>query len=547
MVLGADGAGVVERVGEGTSRFSAGDEVFGQLLVAPIGSAGTYAEYVAVSADAPLARIPSGLDDVLAAALPTAGGAGLALVESLEPLANKTVLLVGAGGGVGAFAIQFAVNAGARVIANVRAPAAERMRGYGAAETFDHAEAPLVESVKRAHPDGIDALIDLVSDADNFAALVSLVRPGGTAVSTQYVADPEALATAGVTAINFALHETPELLERVADALIEGRIVAPPIRRITLDEVPGTLITAESGHVDGKTVIALEVPDPVSSHVLGAAHTGFTVVDLERSLSFWRDTLGFEMAMRASLSGEPLEQITGVRDGAIDFAILNIPGGHQLELVQYRAPPERRHVRLRPSDVGSVHLSVFVSDMQAVIRAAAAAGWHAAGTPQTMRNGPATGATFEYLTDPDGTILELIQRPSRPTQGAVAQGSTPPKSGPVPDCSRRCASCVRDFTSSFRNALRKWYSTVLELMNSFAAISWLVAPCAARRETCASCGVSSSRVSTLRLRARSPVARSSTRARSAYPSIPNSVNSRWAFRSWARASRRLRLRRSHSP
>jgi hypothetical protein len=50
--------------------------------------------------------------------------------------------------------------------------------------------------------------------------------------------------------------------------------------------------------------------------------------------------------------------------------------------------------------------------MQAVMRAAAASGWRAAGTPQTMRDGPATGATFEYLTDPDGTILELVQPPS---------------------------------------------------------------------------------------------------------------------------------------
>jgi NADPH:quinone reductase-like Zn-dependent oxidoreductase len=274
MVLGADGAGVVERVGEGTTRFSAGDEIFGQLLVAPIGSAGTYAEYAAVSADAPLARIPNDLDDVLAAALPTAGSTGLALIESLEPLAGKTVLVVGAGGGVGSFATQFAVSAGARVITNVHASAAERMRGYGAAETFDHTEAPLVDSVRRAHPDGIDALIDLVSDADGFAALASLVRPGGTAVSTQYVADADALAAAGVTATNFALHETPELLERVADALTRGEIVAPPIRRVTLDEVPSTLIAARSGHADGKTVIALGAPEPVSSQVLGAAQTG---------------------------------------------------------------------------------------------------------------------------------------------------------------------------------------------------------------------------------------------------------------------------------
>src|SRR5579862_5578474 len=110
MVLGADGAGVVEKLGAGASKFSVGDDLFFQLLIPPLGSVGTYAEYVAVTEDAPLARVPEGLDDVVAAALPTAGGAGLALVDLLEPLAGKTVLIVGAGGGVGSFASQFAVN-----------------------------------------------------------------------------------------------------------------------------------------------------------------------------------------------------------------------------------------------------------------------------------------------------------------------------------------------------------------------------------------------------------------------------------------------------
>jgi NADPH:quinone reductase len=71
MVLGADGAGVVEKVGEGESRFSVGDDLFGQLFIAPLGSAGTYAEYVAVTEDAPLARVPAGLDDVVAVAPPS--------------------------------------------------------------------------------------------------------------------------------------------------------------------------------------------------------------------------------------------------------------------------------------------------------------------------------------------------------------------------------------------------------------------------------------------------------------------------------------------
>ena len=81
MVLGTDGAGIVEKLGEGASRYSGGEHVFGRLLIAPLGSAGTYAEYVAVTEDAPLAQVPSGPDDIVAAALPSAGGAGLALVD----------------------------------------------------------------------------------------------------------------------------------------------------------------------------------------------------------------------------------------------------------------------------------------------------------------------------------------------------------------------------------------------------------------------------------------------------------------------------------
>jgi NADPH:quinone reductase len=258
MVLGADAAGVVEKLGEGTSRYSIGDDLFGQLLIAPLGSAGTYAEYAAVTEDAPLARVPNELDDVVAAALPTAGGAGLALVDQLEPLADKTVLIVGAGGGVGSFATQFAANAGGNVIANVRANDAERMRGYGAKETIDRRSVALAGAVRQAHPDGIDVLIDLVNaDAAGFAALASLVRPGGTAMSTNYVANEEALRTIGVTGINFALQASSGLFERVARTVVDGRIQAPPITRISLEQAPAALNPAQARPVGGKTVITL--------------------------------------------------------------------------------------------------------------------------------------------------------------------------------------------------------------------------------------------------------------------------------------------------
>jgi NADPH:quinone reductase-like Zn-dependent oxidoreductase len=158
---------------------------------------------------------------------------------------------------VGTFATQFAVNAGAHVIANVREADAGRMRSYGAAETVDHTAMPLADTVRKAHPDGIDVLLDLVSDRDGFGNLTALVRSGGTAVTTGYVADAGALESAGITGVNFALRASSDLLGRVADALVTGRIVAPPITRISLDDAPGVLSGANGRPVEGKTVITL--------------------------------------------------------------------------------------------------------------------------------------------------------------------------------------------------------------------------------------------------------------------------------------------------
>jgi NADPH2:quinone reductase len=257
MVLGVDGAGVVETLGEGTTRFSPGDRVFGQLFIAPIGSSGTYADYVAVTGEAPLALVPEGLDLVVAAAAPTAGATGLSLVELVEPIDDQVMLIVGAGGGVGAFTTQFAVSAGARVIANAHSSAGPRMQSYGVEKTIDHTAVSLEEAVRNAHPDGVDILIDLVGDAEAFASAASLVRPGGTAVTTQYVADLEALQVSQVRGVNFALRPTSQLMETVGRALADGTILEPPITRIALDDVPSVFASLGQSHANGKTVIVL--------------------------------------------------------------------------------------------------------------------------------------------------------------------------------------------------------------------------------------------------------------------------------------------------
>jgi NADPH:quinone reductase-like Zn-dependent oxidoreductase len=259
LVLGADLAGVVEAVGEGARKFVPGDAVFGQLLIAPFGSTGTYAERVAVSHDAPLARVPAGLDATVAAALPTAGATAFGIVESLEPLTGKTALLVGAAGGVGSFATQFAANAGAKVVAVARAADRERLRHYGAAEVIDYTSEVVPDAVQRAHPDGIDVLIDVVSDPDGFAELASLIRPGGTALTTRYVADTARLGSRGITGVNYQVQVSSDVLEWLANAVLNQRVVMPPITRIGLVDVPGF---DDKAKVEGKTVITFAASGP---------------------------------------------------------------------------------------------------------------------------------------------------------------------------------------------------------------------------------------------------------------------------------------------
>jgi len=256
MILGFDFAGVVDGIGDEAPRFAVGESIMGQLLLPPVGAFGTYAEYVAVSEQATLTRIPSGVDPTVAAAAPTAGMSGLAIVDSLSPLDGKTVLIVGAAGGVGSFVTQLAANAGAKLIANVRQENDARMQSYGVTEIVAIA-APLAEVVARSHPDATDVMIDVVSDANDFAALAALVRKGGSALTTRYVADVDALATNGVAAINFQLPASSELLERVAEALAAKTIIPPPIKLIPLVHAPVAFDGEGEPLFDGKTVVVM--------------------------------------------------------------------------------------------------------------------------------------------------------------------------------------------------------------------------------------------------------------------------------------------------
>jgi catechol 2,3-dioxygenase-like lactoylglutathione lyase family enzyme len=146
-----------------------------------------------------------------------------------------------------------------------------------------------------------------------------------------------------------------------------------------------------------------------SFRIVGADHTGISVSNLERSLAFWRDVLGFEFSHAAHQKGELAQEITGVEGAEIKLAVLRAPGGHKIELLEYLAPADRKRAGIRPCDVGSVHVALLVNDLDAVLERIAASDWKAAGKPQRLQSGPNAGKRVVYVRDPDGTTIELMQ------------------------------------------------------------------------------------------------------------------------------------------
>jgi glyoxylase I family protein len=149
-------------------------------------------------------------------------------------------------------------------------------------------------------------------------------------------------------------------------------------------------------------------------HIIATDHTGITVSNLERSLAFWRDVLGFELSHRVDQTGELAAEITGVPGAEISLAVLKAPGGHKIELLQYLAPANRRqHVELRPCDVGSVHIALTVDNLDAVLEKIVASGWKTGRKPQTLTTGPNAGKRVIYVRDSDGTTIEFMQPPAQ--------------------------------------------------------------------------------------------------------------------------------------
>ncbi|MFJ1613762.1 NADP-dependent oxidoreductase [Streptomyces sp. NPDC088251] len=256
LVVGVDFAGRVDMIGSGGNRFRVGDHVFGRVTTPETG-AGTYCDYVSVPQDSAITHVPDGLSLRTAAALPSAGMAAAQILEISVLRGHESLLVIGAAGGVGSCLTQLAAARDIRVIAAVRGDEHQRMADLGAAVTIDTTDRPLETAVRESCPDGVDALVDLVSTTpDAFAARAALVRGGGIALTTRGVAAGAALP-ADVTGIDFRLEPTPVLLDVLAAGAAEGVLRVPIDIELPLEKAPQALDRNRTGGARGKTVIAL--------------------------------------------------------------------------------------------------------------------------------------------------------------------------------------------------------------------------------------------------------------------------------------------------
>jgi NADPH:quinone reductase-like Zn-dependent oxidoreductase len=249
VILGRDYAGAVEQVGADISDYAPGDEVYGFVPHAnPTVHDGSWVELITVVPPMSIAPKPSSVDFATAGAAPLAAIAALTAIDALNISEGDTVLIVGATGGVGSVAVQLVAQAGATVVAPAFVEDAEYLSDLGASELPDR-NADIIASVRQAHPEGVDALLDLVSYAPG--AFDAVLRDGARVASTNGAAGE------GPGRTNVMAVATPENLHRLGDLLEAGTLKMHIDRTFALDHAADALQTLASSHVRGKIGISV--------------------------------------------------------------------------------------------------------------------------------------------------------------------------------------------------------------------------------------------------------------------------------------------------
>lgn len=249
--LGSDIAGRVDAVGSAVSRFHVGDEVYGDNLTLM----GGFADF-AVAPESVLARKPEGLTFAEASTLPQAGA--IAQQGTAPAVAGRRVLINGAGGGSGSFAIQLAKRAGAHVTAVDNAIKLDFMRSLGADEVIDYRSQDFTRTGER-----YDLVLDLVASRSAFTCRRALARGGrywcvgGSVPALLGVATIGSIAglLSGRRLGVLVVRTGPARFEPLAELCVAGDVAIHIDRTFGLDEVPDALRHVGEGHACGKVVV----------------------------------------------------------------------------------------------------------------------------------------------------------------------------------------------------------------------------------------------------------------------------------------------------
>lgn len=246
---GIDVSGTVDALGDGVTSVAVGDAVIGFL---PMTAAGAAAEYVIAPAEI-LAPAPTSIPLPDAAALPMVGlTAWQALFDDAGLKAGQRVLISGAGGAVGGYAVQLAKNAGAHVIATASPRSSERVTAAGADEVIDHT----VTEVTAAVTGAVDVLLNLARiTPEELVALVALVRPGGVVVNTVPTIPTPTDDARGVRAVGVFVRSDAAQLSRLAAMVDSGVLRVEVAERVPLAELPAVHAKAAAGSLLGKVVV----------------------------------------------------------------------------------------------------------------------------------------------------------------------------------------------------------------------------------------------------------------------------------------------------
>src|SRR4051794_7557317 len=251
---GIDAAGTVDALGDGVQSVAVGDAVVAFLSLTADGAA---AEYVITPADvlAP-APAPKGIPLADAAAFPMVGlTAWQALFDDAELEAGQRVLINGAGGAVGGYAVQLAKGAGAHVIATASPRSSQRVSSAGADEVIDHTTTAIRDAV--AEP--VDVLLNLAPIApEALEALVTLVKPGGVVVNTIPTIPTPSDEARDVRAVGVFVRSDAQQLSQLSALVDSGELRVHVAHRVPLAELPGVHTKGDAGGVSGKVVVVVE-------------------------------------------------------------------------------------------------------------------------------------------------------------------------------------------------------------------------------------------------------------------------------------------------